>query len=75
MAPKDPQGHRPLSNNQHPGSIVARKIIKKGQIIKKNMLDFKRPGTGLQPSNINRIIGKRIKRNIQFDEILKEEDF
>lgn len=56
-------------------SIVARKIIKKGQIIKKNMLDFKRPGTGLEPSNINRIIGKRVKRNIQFDEILKEEDF
>ena len=56
-------------------SIVARKRIKKGQIIKKNMLDFKRPGTGLEPSNLERIVGKRTKRNIQFDEILKEEDF
>ena len=56
-------------------SIVARKKIKKGQVIKKNMLDFKRPGTGLSPRNINRIIGKKIKRTIKFDEILKEEDF
>ena len=39
------------------------------------MLDFKRPGTGLSPKNINRIIGKKIKRTIKFDEILKEEDF
>ena len=56
-------------------SIVAKKKINKGQVIKRNMLDFKRPGTGLSPKNINRIIGKKIKRTIEFDEILKEEDF
>ena len=56
-------------------SIVANKKIKKGTILKKNMLNFKRPGNGLSPTNIDRIIGKKIKRNISYDEIIKEEDF
>ena len=35
------------------------------------MLDFKRPGTGLSPRNINRIIGKKIKEQLNLMKFLK----
>ena len=37
------------------------------------MLDVKRPGTGLYPEKIKDIIGKKALRDIDEDEILKEE--
>lgn len=51
-------------------SIVATKDIKQGVIIKKNMLTFKRPGTGMQPSKIDKIIGKKTKHLIKKDELI-----
>ena len=52
-------------------SIVAEKEIKKGSIIEKHMITFKRPGTGLPPTEINKIIGKKANRHIIKDEIFK----
>ena len=56
-------------------SIVASKDIKKGEKIKKEMLDFKRPGTGLEPQLIKFIIGSEAKRDISFDELIQMDDF
>jgi len=50
-------------------SIVANQNIQKGSSINKNMVAIKRPGTGLNPSYIDVIIGKKAKRNIKKDEI------
>jgi len=52
-------------------SLVARRNIEKGSIIKEDMIEIKRPGIGLKPSDLNRIIGKKTKRKIAKDEILK----
>jgi N,N'-diacetyllegionaminate synthase len=52
-------------------SIVAQEDIKKGSIIEKHMITFKRPGTGLPPTEINNIIGKKANRQILNDEIFK----
>lgn len=51
-------------------SICAKMDISQGSIIKKEMLTYKRPGNGLSPTfeNINKIIGRRAKRNINRDE-------
>ena len=51
-------------------SIVAKNKIKKGQIIKKTDLDFKRPGTGLEPSFAKKIVGKRAKKNLEVDDLI-----
>ncbi len=56
-------------------SIVAKGVIKKGQIITKNMLDIKRPGTGLRPKLLSSIIGKKATRNIAHDDLLKQGDW
>ncbi len=56
-------------------SIVAARKIKRGEIITKDMLDFKRPAEGIEPGYIDFIIGKTAKRDIEYDEIIKIEDF
>jgi sialic acid synthase SpsE len=49
-------------------SIVASKNISKGDIISKDMVDFKRPGTGLPPKFVEYIIGKKVKIDIKRNE-------
>lgn len=56
-------------------SIVAKIDIKKNHIIKRSMLEFKRPGTGLSPENIKFIIGRKAKKNIYKDKIITTKDF
>jgi N-acetylneuraminate synthase/N,N'-diacetyllegionaminate synthase len=51
-------------------SIVASVDIPKGMILSKEMLVIKRPGTGIEPKFLGRIIGKRLKKNILEDKIL-----
>ena len=52
-------------------SIVAKQDIQKGSIIERNMLITKRPGTGLRPDDLDKIIGKKANRYILEDEIFQ----
>jgi N,N'-diacetyllegionaminate synthase len=52
-------------------SIVALVEISRGETIKKSMLGVKRPGTGIQPDMIKRLVGKKSKRDILKDEVIK----
>lgn len=51
-------------------SIVARTKIPKGTVITKEMLDFKRPGIGIEPKYLEKVVGKRVKRDIEADELI-----
>jgi len=51
-------------------SVVAKANIPKGTIITEDMLDTKRPGSGIDPRHMNLIIGKRAKKNIAADELI-----
>tara|TARA_Y100001970_G_C14076164_1_gene772112 strand:- start:15 stop:1025 length:1011 start_codon:yes stop_codon:yes gene_type:complete len=55
-------------------SIVSIVDIPKGTILKKNMLGYKKPGTGIPTKNITDIIGKRSKKDIFKDMLIKLED-
>ena len=55
-------------------SIVARKFIKKNQLIQLDDLICKRPGTGLEPKKIKLIVGKKAKKNIIEDQIIFNKD-
>lgn len=55
-------------------SIVSRAFIKKGEIIKENMLDVKGPGKGLSPQLLDKLINKPAKRDIKPDDLFLEED-
>jgi len=52
-------------------SIVAIVDIPKGSAITRDMLDVKRPGTGIEPKYLDVVIGRKAKRNIKKDDILK----
>jgi N-acetylneuraminate synthase len=56
-------------------SIIAVKNLKKGDLVTISDIDFKRPGTGIPPDNVNQIIGKKLKNDIENDTLLKESDF
>ena len=45
------------------------------KIITNNSLTPKRPGSGIPPNQISLIIGKKAKRNILEDTIIKKKDF
>lgn len=52
-------------------SIVANKDIPKGAVITKEMLAIKRPGTGIEPGNVKKVIGRKAKKNIKKDSLFK----
>jgi N-acetylneuraminate synthase len=54
-------------------SIVTQCFIPKGEVITASMLGSKRPGTGLPPANIVKILGKCAKKDIKKDCLMKFE--
>ena len=54
-------------------SIVSSVDILKGTKITEKMVTFKRPGTGISPMDINKLIGKIAKETIKEDTILQWE--
>ena len=52
-------------------SIVASKNIKKGEIFSELNLTAKRPGNGLSPFSLNKVLGKKSKRNFKKDQQIK----
>lgn len=55
-------------------SIVAARDIAAGEPLDGSMLTFKRPGTGLAPSALPQVLGKKLRMPLKFDEILHIED-
>jgi len=55
-------------------SIVSVRTLKRGMLIRRGDLCFKRPGTGICPSLFEDIVGKRLLRDIQRDAQIKFAD-
>jgi len=53
-------------------SIVSTAEIRKGEFFSHSNIGIKRPGTGLPPSDYNKIIGKKSKRNINADVLIRK---
>ena len=56
-------------------SLVARMDISAGTVLTKEMIAFKRPGTGISPSELEAIIGKSCKKNIHAEQVIDWEMF
>jgi len=56
-------------------SITARREIMVGEKISKEIIDFKRPATGIEPKFIEKILGKKVKNKIGKDESIKWNNF
>ena len=55
-------------------SIVASCNLKEGEIIQNDHLAWKRPGTGVSPQYIDKIIGKKLKKSLNKDDFVYLED-
>jgi N-acetylneuraminate synthase len=55
-------------------SVIVTRNIKKGEVLTKESLDVKRPGTGLPPEKLNSLVGKTLLRDIESDTIILAED-
>jgi len=56
-------------------SAVANKQLFKDHIIERGDIDFKRPGTGIPPDKIDTLVGRRLKIDLDHDELFKPEHF
>jgi sialic acid synthase SpsE len=56
-------------------SIVSKRNIKEGERITQDMLTYKRPGTGIEPKYVERLLAKVAKENIKADTTLQWEMF
>jgi len=55
-------------------SLTAKTFLKKGTKISKNDIIIKRPANGIEPKFFNKIIGKKVIKNIKQDESIKWND-
>ncbi len=55
-------------------SIIATRDISAGSIIRECDLYAKRPGTGIPPTEYDKVIGKRATKNIEADTLIRPED-
>ena len=55
-------------------SIVAICEIPKGTVITEDMIGYKKPGIGLETKYYRDILGKKVKRDLSFDDIIYEGD-
>lgn len=51
-------------------SLVTARELKKNTIIKKSDILFKRPGTGISPNDLNKIVGKKINKTIKNNRLI-----
>ena len=55
-------------------SLVTNKLIRKGSRLRIRDIVFKRPGTGISPMKISKLIGKKAKKSYKQDEILNKSE-
>lgn len=52
-------------------SLVAATVIPKGTQVTRDMIDIKRPGTGIETKHLALVVGKRAEKTIKKDTVLK----
>ena len=55
-------------------SVVSKRDLYAGDVITKDDITAKRPGTGIPVGDYEEILGKRVKRDIKRDHLIKRED-
>lgn len=55
-------------------SVCAKVPISKGTILTREMLALKKPANGIPAHEVENMIGKRINRDFDIDEFIKESD-
>ena len=71
---KKPIDTEMISRKNARRSLVLSCELKKDEVISKDCLTWKRPGTGISPDEIDDVIGKRVNKDLNEDDIIHWED-
>ena len=55
-------------------SLVSARSLRRGEVLTREMLTIKRPGTGVPPFLMDEMIGRRVVRNVEMDVPIVRED-
>jgi len=55
-------------------SVVARRNLPAGTVLREADLTLKKPGTGMESSRLPEVIGRRLKRDVSKDTLISEDD-
>jgi N-acetylneuraminate synthase len=55
-------------------SLVARQALPAGTVLTRDHLAIKKPGTGLPPDRLDEVVGRRLRRAVEADQLLAVED-
>jgi len=64
-----------LKKELYSRSITLNKSMKADQSISENDLDYRRPGTGISPMDYEKVIGLRVRKNLERNHLLDWSDF
>lgn len=56
-------------------SLIIKRAMRKGEKIRIDDIEYKRPGTGIQPQHVEKVVGMILKKDILENHILAWEDF
>ena len=56
-------------------SLAPKNFLKKGTILTSEMITLKKPGTGINSSDLKKLIGKKLKKDVNPNRLFKNEDF
>lgn len=62
------------SRKQARRSIVTKVNLKKGEILTREKVTFKRPGTGISPADLDKVLGRKVTKNLPEDELISWND-
>ena len=71
---KQPIDSEMISRQNARRSLVLVTALKKDEVISKDCLTWKRPGTGIGPEEIADVIGRRVNKDLNEDDIINWED-
>lgn len=55
-------------------SLISRRALPRGNRLTVDDLDFKRPGTGVAPDELRYVVGRRLNKDMQEDQVIRWED-
>lgn len=69
--PADSEKTTRLNNRK---SVVASRVLKAGEVVTRQDLAIKRPGTGIAPKWLDQVVGRRVLHDLQEDAVLTWDD-
>lgn len=55
-------------------SLVAKRDLKAGEVLTADVIGIKRPRTGIEPFDLDKVLGKKLKVNVAYDQSIKWDD-